>query len=167
MKTHKECKDCGEIKSRTEFPLLGKYHGARCEICYPIYTKAKYDKYHADNKDKINQKQRDGYIKHKQLVFAHYGNCCKCCGENEILFLTVDHINNDGNLHRKNSKDTSHHNIYAWIVRNDYPDTFQILCMNCNQGKHRNKGVCPHVSKKSNGHLEREYSQAAGSGTSP
>ena len=60
--------------------------------------------------------------------------------------IVVDHIDNDGHKHRKGA-DTSHHNIYYWLVRNNFPTGFQILCMNCNQGKHRNNGVCPHKSK--------------------
>src|SRR5882762_6979050 len=33
-------------------------------------------------------------VKWKRQIFDHYGNCCACCGEKEIVFLTVDHINN-------------------------------------------------------------------------
>jgi ABC-type uncharacterized transport system substrate-binding protein len=34
--------------------------------------------------------------------------------------------------------------FYKWLARNGYPSGFQILCMNCNHGKSRNGGVCPH-----------------------
>jgi hypothetical protein len=33
------------------------------------------------------------------------------------------------------------------LRRNNYPEGFQILCMNCQFGKRMNNGVCPHTSK--------------------
>ncbi len=38
------------------------------------------------------------------LVWAHYGQRCACCGETEPAFLAIDHVNNDGNVHRKKVK---------------------------------------------------------------
>lgn len=77
------------------------------------------------------------------LVLERYGNRCVCCGERELTFLTLDHVNNDGSDHRKwlkaNSKD-----LTQWIVDNDFPDTIQVLCYNCNLGRSLNGGVCPH-----------------------
>jgi len=94
-----------------------------------------------DNRDKHNEYNRKRNARLKKLVMGHYGNKCVCCGETEPLFLTIDHINNDGNEHRK----TIHGDkIYSHIIKENYPDTFQILCFNCNIGKHLNGGVCPH-----------------------
>jgi hypothetical protein len=28
--------------------------------------------------------------------------------------------------------------------KHGYPEGFQVLCMNCNWGRYRNGGVCPH-----------------------
>lgn len=83
---------------------------------------------------------------HKLDVFKHYGNKCNCCGETELLFLSMDHVNNDGNIFRK--KIHSGYKTYIWIRRNNYPKDLQLLCMNCNFGKARNGGVCPHKNKK-------------------
>lgn len=68
---------------------------------------------------------------------------CDCCGENNLEFLSIDHINGDGNKHRKN--DSSSIKIYNWLKRNNFPEGFRVLCMNCNfsHGRH---GYCPHVS---------------------
>lgn len=77
----------------------------------------------------------------KARILSRYGYKCRCCGESNELFLTIDHINNDGNKHRK---EMNYRSIYVWLVKNNYPDNFQILCYNCNCGKSRNKGVCPH-----------------------
>ena len=77
-------------------------------------------------------------------VYEVYGSSCRCCGETEPLFLTVDHINNDGAAHRRQM---GHKNMLLWLARNNYPPGFQTLCMNCNLGKARNKGTCPHEVK--------------------
>ena len=81
----------------------------------------------------------------KKLVFNHYGRECKCCGENNSMFLTIDHINNDGYKYRKKNKG---HINYRWIVNNKFPKDLQVLCMNCNFGKRLNDGICPHKSLK-------------------
>ena len=54
--------------------------------------------------------------------------------------LTVDHINNDGVAHRKKIKKR---NIYQWLTKNNFPEGFQTLCMNCNFAKGI-YGKCPH-----------------------
>jgi hypothetical protein len=88
--------------------------------------------------------------KYVDLVFDHYGRKCICCGEEELLFLTLDHIDNNGAAHRKEigTKNSKHGcngtAFYRWVVQNNYPDFLQTLCSNCNHGKHRNGGECPH-----------------------
>ena len=72
---------------------------------------------------------------------AAYGGKCVCCGETEPMFLTIDHIDNNGYLERKASPPGS---FYGRIVREDFPKKYQLLCYNCNVGKHRNGGSCPH-----------------------
>lgn len=76
----------------------------------------------------------------QERILDAYGHACACCGERERLFLTVDHVNNDGAEHRK----TFNGDLYKWLIRQGFPDGFQILCFNCNMGKYRNGGVCPH-----------------------
>jgi len=75
----------------------------------------------------------------KQQVLDHYGSICQCCGENHFEFLTIDHPHGGGNKHRKEIRTT----IYNWLKRNNYPQGFRVLCMNCNfsLGKY---GYCPH-----------------------
>ena len=83
----------------------------------------------------------------KDEVFKAYGGWkCACCGETEKLFLTIDHVLNDGAVHRK---DIGHGSIrtYRWLRKNNFPKGFQVLCMNCNFGKRMNNGRCPHQSR--------------------
>jgi len=98
------------------------------------------------NPDKVRGYSRN-WIKEERkkmrmLILNRYGNKCVCCGESIQEFLTIDHILNDGNIERKKFK--SQDEYYRWIIKENFPDTLQILCMNCNFGKRMNKGVCPH-----------------------
>ncbi len=38
--------------------------------------------------------------------------------------------------------------LYRWIIKNNFPEEFQILCFNCNSGRHINGGICPHEEKR-------------------
>jgi hypothetical protein len=91
------------------------------------------------------------YIKTKYIVMKYYSNneipFCRCCGENEIAFLSIDHISGNGRKHRKNIKS---HDIYRWLKSNNFPNGYQILCMNCNFAKGRNNKICPHKKSKEN-----------------
>ena len=93
---------------------------------------------------RMNAKCRDD-------VFAAYGGYkCSCCGENEPMFLSIDHVNNDGAEERRSGKyHGSGTAFYQWLRKNGYPSGYQVLCMNCQVGKHKNGGVCPHQTVKS------------------
>jgi hypothetical protein len=82
----------------------------------------------------------------KDQVFEAYGGYkCNCCGENEPMFLSIDHIDNNGASERKSGKYCgSGTGFYQWLRKNKFPSGYQVLCMNCNTGKHKNGGVCPH-----------------------
>lgn len=86
-------------------------------------------------------------IKTRELrnrIIAEYGGCCICCGEDQEKFLQIDHINNDGNKHRR---EVGSKNMYVWLKQHGYPkDNFQLLCANCNYGKKLNGGTCPHAN---------------------
>jgi hypothetical protein len=109
------------------------------------YRRYKRD-YNKKNITKIS-KQRKNYREKLRLeVLIHYGGNppkCACCGESEIKFLTIDHINNDGARHRKKIG-IGATRLYYWLKKNNFPLGFQVLCYNCNQSK-SNYGVCPHV----------------------
>lgn len=86
-----------------------------------------------------NEKKRQKDIIRKYEVIKKYGGICSCCGEKEVLFLTIDHINNDGNKDRDGY-------FYNRLYKNDIRSDLQVLCFNCNLGKSVNNGVCPHVA---------------------
>lgn len=82
----------------------------------------------------------------RQQALDHYGGRCVCCGESEPAFLTFDHVHNDGNQMRRAIPQTDGGSaLHYWLRRNGYPDTFQLLCSNCNLAK-ATQGTCPHAS---------------------
>jgi len=122
------CYNCNCKKKITYFHLQEKFK-ENCKFCnsnenviYKICRSCK-------NKVKHNAKTNV-----KLQVLEQYGNSCNHCGENNQEFLTIDHINNDGAIHRKNTT-----NIYTFLKRNNFPkENFQILCYNCNYFKYFN-----------------------------
>lgn len=77
-------------------------------------------------------------------VINHYGGECACCGEAGIEFLSIDHANGGGRKHREDvlgSKTSS--GFYEWLINNNYPSGFRVLCMNCNTAIGW-FGYCPH-----------------------
>jgi len=82
----------------------------------------------------------------KEQVFDAYGGYrCNCCNENEPMFLSIDHIDNNGAIERKSGLYSgSGTGFYQWLRKNGFPSGYQVLCMNCQVGKHKNGGVCPH-----------------------
>ena len=53
-------------------------------------------------------------------------------------------MNNDGAKHRK---EIGHGGslMYSWLIKNNFPPGFQLLCMNCNFAKGIHGGICPHT----------------------
>lgn len=82
----------------------------------------------------------------KKLVLNHYSDSkleCSCCGENIYEFLVLDHVNGGGNKHRK-ELNGGPEAVYRWVVKNNYPIGFRVLCASCNHaiGIY---GACPHA----------------------
>ncbi|MDP2754662.1 MAG: hypothetical protein Q8P40_09775 [Nitrospirota bacterium] len=113
------------------------------------------------NKDKVLEKQRNRYWLNREKeiirvmegnkrryrrqrleVIEHYGGKCKCCGEERIQFLGIDHINGGGTKHRDELK-TKHKNISKYLIDNGFPEGYQVLCHNCNLS-YGFYGFCPH-----------------------
>lgn len=73
----------------------------------------------------------------KKQIFRHYcqgePRCMGVgCEVTAIEVLQLDHINGGGNRHRKQTQN----HIYRWVLRNQFPAGFQVLCANCNRAKH-------------------------------
>ena len=82
-----------------------------------------------------------------QGVIDQYGGKCACCGETSLKFLTIDHINNDGYKEKGGNKGNRGGYSFYKRIRDNHRDDLQVLCYNCNCGRHRNGGVCPHMQE--------------------
>lgn len=144
------CRECKRIRGRASYRRNREKRLASVKAYYEANRSAKLEyakKWHQENLDRVNVYRKKTALKLRSDVFEAYGGKCLCCGETTLLFLTIDHIDGDGNRHRKkvlgsHLKAGTH--FYRWLRQNDYPSGFRILCFNCNMGRHRNGGVCPH-----------------------
>lgn len=112
-------------------------------------------KYQDKNRDKLKEYYKEHHRKLKEKVLINYGKKCTCCGEKNIHFLTLDHINNDGYKTKgKTGKRIVGTTMYRHLIREKYPSGIQTLCFNCNIGKQLHNGICPHkllkLTKKNN-----------------
>lgn len=133
----KLCSQCNIDKPLDEFYKRKAYLGGHttwCKKCYIEYSSTTTQK----------EKKRDYRQQIKKKAILHYSNKCECCGESEFDFLTIDHINGNGNRHHREIKIGGGAEFYRWIIKNNYPKIFQVLCFNCNCGRSLNKGICPH-----------------------
>jgi hypothetical protein len=108
----------------------------------------RYERIRADPEYRENWRQiqkratRKINLTRKRTVIDAYGGRCACCGETELTFLTMDHVNGDGGEHRRQlGSRTVPHN---WYIANGFPPGFQVLCANCHLGK-TILGSCPHA----------------------
>jgi len=113
--------------SWTESPKICKYPGCDRRV-HAHFSCRKHTYYYA-----------------KIEVIEHYGGKCSCCGENRIEFLCLDHMNNDGHMHKVNGRRLGGYNLYARLLRENFSTDFelQVLCHNCNAAK-AGYGYCPH-----------------------
>jgi hypothetical protein len=93
-----------------------------------------------------------------EAILAYGGYRCACCGIEEPLFLTIDHVHNGGARHRRQVGVAS--GFYRWLKERSYPAGFQVLCSNCNSGRHRNRGICPHKDPARNGRRHQPVRQS-------
>lgn len=115
-----------------------------CAICLKNKVKLT-NKFSKNNKESTAQYR----FLIKYQVIEKYGNVCVCCGENKLLFLTIDHKNNDGYQDRINTYGIKNPSTTSWYLklrREPIRTDLQVLCFNCNLGKSLNDGVCPHIT---------------------
>lgn len=125
------CSQCGKNPSVDD--------GKRCQICID----KRNDWYKGSSTQAKDKMRRD---KNREAVLQHYGGKCTECGELRPECLAIDHIEGGGNTHRKKIGKYGS-GFFKWLIDNKFPEGFQILCHNCNMGKHLNGGICPHQSR--------------------
>ncbi|MDE1814633.1 MAG: hypothetical protein KGI05_08235 [Thaumarchaeota archaeon] len=99
------------------------------------------------NRPEFIEKRKQYLLSIKLKVFSHYcGGInkikCQCtkCNISIIRMLTIDHINGDAHKNRHQGVGIA---LCLWIIRNNFPEGFQVLCWNCNCTKGTNR-ACAH-----------------------
>jgi len=102
------------------------------------------------------------YVANRLNILSHYSKhisnsnipCCNCCGENShVDFLAIDHIAGKNQMDSEPkliklgySSKLKGKGLINWIMKNNCPEGFQILCHNCNvaKGLIGNDNTCTH-----------------------
>jgi hypothetical protein len=137
------CENC-----KKEFEQNNHYQRTVQKYCSEQCRKEGLSKYRRDymrqymrTHPNIKKESQERIRKQKIDVLIHYGGDppkCACCDENHIEFLTIDHINGNGAEHRRQIGGTQKFSgllFYEWIIANNYPEGYQVLCSNCNTAK--------------------------------
>jgi hypothetical protein len=114
------CADCGATRE-------GSPSRRYCLRCASFYSK------------RATQQSREL----RTLVLQAYGGAipsCRCCGESEQRFLTLDHEQNSGRVDRR-VKGTQ--GVLRELKRSGFPPGIRVLCFNCNMARGA-YGACPH-----------------------
>jgi len=151
------------VKSTQQDHWYRKDDGYICKNCY---SKMLY----IQNFERENERHKAYYKNHKKdsllyqavrnrklrlTVLGHYSNdtfTCACCGEGHIEFLAIDHINGGGAKQRKTGLRSSM--FWLWLIKNNYPLGYRVLCHNCNQATGNFK-YCPHEKERENQHVTK------------
>jgi hypothetical protein len=86
-------------------------------------------------------------------LLCHYSKSrkpkCECCGETNVEFLALDHINRDGAAHRREIEaQRAGWRLRQWLVsQKKLPTDLRVLCHNCNMALSF-YGYCPHQERR-------------------
>lgn len=104
-------------------------------------------RFYRENKEEIKRRHNENPLpdllkgrrynaKIKMLVLQHYSPtsppCCVKCGFEDFRVLQLDHLNGGGNKQRVKLGNLQGTRFYRWLIVNDFPNGFQVLCANCN-----------------------------------
>jgi hypothetical protein len=148
-----QCKSCVDARNRERyFTVLSK------DPEFMERNRVRGREWHRANLAKNRVRIAENHKAERLRCINHYGPGCACCGEMTYEFLAVDHINGGGEKQRR----LGISKICRWLISNNFPGGYRILCHNCNQalGFH---GHCPHgnLTQKKSGTLEPQTDPAS------
>ena len=143
-KYYEETDQRGKARERYhQNPEKAREQSRRFRLAHPDKYKEYRDKHYAEHRQKCLQESANTRQRYTQNAFNAYGGfICACCGETIPKFLTIDHINGITSQDRKAPR--AGWVFYLWLKKQGYPPGYQVLCYNCNLGRARNQGICPH-----------------------
>jgi len=150
-----------KYRERPEVKVREKARSSRPENMVKANASKRKYRERPEVKVKISKHAKEKKDKEKLEVYSHYSKIhsnsdiplCRCCGlTSHIEFLSLDHITGkkvmDSELELVELGYSSNFKIHVllnWIIKNNFPKGFQILCHNCNFAKgHSKDNKCPH-----------------------
>lgn len=145
-------------ENRDNILIQKKEYGLKTKEKRCIYR----EKYYNKNKDKILERAKEYKSKpevaerikkqekqrneqNRMFLLSRYsdnnGLSCKCCGENIVEFLSIDHIG--GVKEEEKHPNGNRKALFYYLKEKGFPDGYQVLCYNCNLSKGF-YGECPH-----------------------
>ena len=134
MKCCSRCKETLPVKNFNKNTLEHDGLQEWCSNCrhkHYLKTKEKY-------KEARNQANRELIWRRAVQVMYFYSKgrmCCELCGIDNMDLLTIDHIKGNGNQQRIQlfgSKWKAGKTMYLWLIKNNFPSGYRVLCRNCN-----------------------------------
>jgi hypothetical protein len=133
------------------------WHQKYCQACQKIKAKEWTESAIAKRPEYYRVKNREDARRHRMAVrlraLGNYSNqtfACACCAESERDFFTIDHIKGNASSQSKAlGIPRSSYRLYEWLIRNQFPAGYQVLCMKCNMAK-GHYGICPHKKNAEN-----------------
>jgi hypothetical protein len=98
------------------------------------YTKKYRQQYYKDNREKmIDNTKFHNDNNRSEVLYWYSDGLLKCneCDESHIEFLCIDHIDDSGAEHRRDMG-VGGDRIYKYVLKNKFPEGYQVLCNNCN-----------------------------------
>jgi hypothetical protein len=150
LKKCSRCRDTLPASAFSKVSTTGRLTSA-CKSCVRTYYRA-WNKRPGPPTQKRQETIRRSQLQCRVDVLMHYSNGtmkCACCGEAGLPFLSLDHINGNGNQHRKSlmgNKNKAGTEFFYKLRQEGFPSGLQVLCFNCNMAK-RQRPQCPHATQ--------------------
>lgn len=145
----RKCSKCHVEKSVSEYYKKMK----RCKECIRAQSKkwfnSKGEGYRKIRNDQSTAIHKREYLILREEFFSIHGYRCSCCGDAHKEFLTIEHLNRGGKIHR-----AKYRNYLCMLKdmkkRGWQKNEYILLCMNCNWVE-RNGSTCPHKLERAHG----------------
>ena len=119
-----QCYFCAVLLIDKQFQYHISANISICKMCVFAIKDAKIDLSHKNSMLEVRRKVIEGY-----------GGACAQCKDTHWSFLTIDHVSNNGNEHRK--RRSAQYSIYLDVINSGFSAEYQLLCYNCNCAKER------------------------------
>ncbi len=144
-------------KQTTEYKAWNKKYDARPENREKANTRRQTTEHKVKRKNFAEERR----LKILQTYSKRLSNsdipCCNCCKKNShVDFLSIDHIEGKKQMELDiklmelgYSSKLNSGSLRKFLIENDFPVGFQVLCHNCNtsKGLKDNNNQCPHERK--------------------